>query len=226
MNTLVNAGGAIALALALLLCAATRADAHEGHNQRAEEAAAAHQEALPAHADSLSESKPHDHANHGQAEAHHATDADAASSAETNVPKPLAWLGKLHPPLTHFPIALLTAAALAELLFIRTGTAGYRHAVVFTVRLGAAAALLAAPLGWLFAGFHLVDEEWVMTAHRWAGTSMALLAVVLVALVERGELSNTRQTRFRVALFSSAALVGATGFLGGALIYGLDHYAW
>ena len=33
-------------------------------------------------------------------------------------------------------------------------------------------------------------------------------------------------TRFPIALFSAAGLVGATGFLGGALLYGLDHYAW
>jgi hypothetical protein len=65
-----------------------------------------------------------------------------------------------------------------------------------------------------------------MTAHRWAGTAMALLAVVLLALLERGELTETRQSRFRLALFSAAGLVGATGFLGGALLYGLDHYAW
>jgi uncharacterized membrane protein len=226
MNTLLNAGGAVALALALLLCAATPAGAHEAHQQKAEESAGAHEEAPLTESHVAAESKPHDHANHGQTEDDHAIVSDETPQAESNVPKPLAWLGKFHPPLTHFPIALLTAAALAELLFMRTQKAGYRQAVLFTVRLGAAAALLAAPLGWFFAGFHLVDEEWVMTAHRWAGTAMALLAVVLLALLERGELTETRQSRFRLALFSAAGLVGATGFLGGALLYGLDHYAW
>ena len=32
------------------------------------------------------------------------------------VPRPLAWLGKFHPPAVNFPIAMLTAAALSELL--------------------------------------------------------------------------------------------------------------
>ena len=32
--------------------------------------------------------------------------------------------------------------------------------------------------------------------------------------------------RFCMALFVAAALVGVTGFYGGALIYGLDHLAW
>jgi hypothetical protein len=29
-----------------------------------------------------------------------------------------------------------------------------------------------------------------------------------------------------MALFAEAMLVAITGFLGGSLIYGLDHYAW
>jgi hypothetical protein len=29
-----------------------------------------------------------------------------------------------------------------------------------------------------------------------------------------------------VALFISAFLVTATGFFGGAMVYGIDHYAW
>jgi hypothetical protein len=32
--------------------------------------------------------------------------------------------------------------------------------------------------------------------------------------------------RFRGALLVGALLVGLSGFLGSALIYGLDHYAW
>jgi hypothetical protein len=27
-------------------------------------------------------------------------------------------------------------------------------------------------------------------------------------------------------LFLTAGLVGATGFFGGALVYGINHYAW
>lgn len=31
---------------------------------------------------------------------------------------------------------------------------------------------------------------------------------------------------YRLALFIGATAVAANGFLGGAMIYGLDHYAW
>ena len=38
--------------------------------------------------------------------------------------------------------------------------------------------------------------------------------------------AEIHRQRFRGALLLGAALVGVTGFLGSALIYGLDHYAW
>jgi hypothetical protein len=36
----------------------------------------------------------------------------------------------------------------------------------------------------------------------------------------------TTTTRFRAALFAAAGLVTATGFFGGAVLDGLDDYAW
>jgi uncharacterized membrane protein len=142
------------------------------------------------------------------------------------VPRPLAWLGKFHPPLTHFPIALLTAAALAELIRMRRPSVLLHHAVRFCVGLGAGGALAAAVLGWLFAGFRVADDEWVMTAHRWVGSATALSAVIVFVLCERSYAAGKPSGAFRMALFAEAILVATTGFLGGSLIYGLDHYAW
>lgn len=142
------------------------------------------------------------------------------------VPRPLAWLGKFHPALTHFPIALLSVAALAELLLLRRPSELLRHAVRFSVWAGAIGALIAAPLGWLFAGFRIVDDEWVMTAHRWLGTGVALWALVLLRQCERAYRPVASRIFFRFTLFVGAASVGCVGFLGGSLIYGLDHYAW
>ena len=210
-------GGAIALALALLLGVAATTSAHEGLKEISEAA-----REQPAAIETV-----HDHGSHG-----HSDDAEAGAphdgAPESDVPKPIRWLGKFHPPVTHFPIALLTAAALAELLFLRTGAPAYRHALHFCVRLGAAAAVLAALLGWFFSGFRLVDEEWVMTAHRWGGTSVALSSLWLLVLSSQmnDDQGAATETRFRAVLFTATGLVGATGFLGGALLYGLDHYAW
>lgn len=142
------------------------------------------------------------------------------------VPRPLAWLGKFHPPLTHFPIALLTAAALAELLAFLRPDPLYAHAARFCVLLGGLGAVAAALIGWFFGGFTLEDDEWVMTAHRIAGTATAVVAALAVVLSERFHRGRGGRRAYLAALFAAAALVGLTGFLGGALVYGLDHYAW
>ncbi len=141
------------------------------------------------------------------------------------VPRPLAWLGKFHPPAVNFPIAMFTAAALSELLLMRTGRELFFHATRFSVWVGSLGALAAATLGWFFAGFRLADEEWLMTTHRWLGTSASAWALWVLFLCERAYRKAERKT-FRLALFSATALVTTTGFFGGALLYGLDHYAW
>ncbi len=231
MNPIVSSGGATALALALLFCSTAPAVAHEAHMKKASEALgdpSASREAtlLSAPVEPVAE-KSHDHAQHGH-DAISQADAANAGAPASNLPTPIAWLGKFHPPVTHYPIALLTTAALAELLFMRTGAPAYRHALLFCVRIGAVSALVAVALGWFFAGVRLVDEDWLMTAHRWAGTSVAAFSVWLLYLAEQVRAKPPTETTalFRPALFSAAGLVGATGFLGGALLYGLDHYAW
>jgi hypothetical protein len=52
-----------------------------------------------------------------------------------------------------------------------------------------------------------------------------------MALYELSELSRSpdrRKTRicFRASLVLAVILVSVTGFLGGAVVFGLDHYKW
>jgi uncharacterized membrane protein len=206
----------------MLFGAADPISAHEEHDEKAERASSEETAAEEA-------ATPHDHADHGAPMAPQSA-GPPLEREESLLPKPLAWIGKFHPAVTHFPIALLASAVLAELLFLRTHNVAYHHVVLFCVRFGAGAAILAAALGWLFAGLRLVDDEWVMTAHRWAGTTTALLGGGLLYLVGQMESPTgpgaDARARFRIALLCAAGLVGATGFLGGALLYGLDHYAW
>jgi hypothetical protein len=108
---------------------------------------------------------------------------------------------------------------------MRTGHELFFHATRFSIWVGSIGALAAASLGWLFAGFRLADEEWLMTTHRWLGTSAAALALVALFLCERAYRSSERRA-FRLALFPLAAVVAMTDFFGGALLYGIDHYAW
>ncbi len=163
--------------------------------------------------------------------AHQHPEAEASEAAPAHpyppegVPRPLAWLGKFHPLVVHFPIAMLIAAALSELVLMRTGHELFFHSTRFAVWVGSLGAVTAAVLGWFFAGFRIADAEWLMTTHRWFGSSASALALVVLWLCERAYRKSERQA-FRLALFPLAAGVAMTGFFGGALIYGIDHYAW
>jgi len=151
----------------------------------------------------------------------------SAEQREGFVFRLIAWLGKFHPPAVNFPIAMISGAALAELLLIRTGKPLFGYAGRFCLWVGALGAVGAGVLGWFFAGFHLVDESWNMTTHRWLGTTTAAWSVVILVVGERMvRRADARRTTYRTVLFIGATLVGVTGFFGGSLIYGLTHYAW
>jgi mono/diheme cytochrome c family protein/uncharacterized membrane protein len=138
------------------------------------------------------------------------------------------WLGKFHPSMVNFPIALLTAAAVAELLRLATGQPAYHSVCRFCIWFGALTAVVAGVLGWCRADFSLTDVSWVMTTHRWLGTTTATAAVLVLVLSEvtRRPGHNGLRPAFVITLFVVAGLVLATGFFGGALVFGLDHYRW
>jgi uncharacterized membrane protein len=142
----------------------------------------------------------------------------------------LRWVGKLHPVSTHFPVGLMMAAVLAEGLGWWTRRESWLHTVRFLVAVAALGALSATALGWLNAYFSSYNKEVgaLLWWHRWLGTGTALWAALCATLAfidSCPEGSKARQ-RFRGALLLGAALVGLSGFLGSALIYGIDHYAW
>lgn len=139
------------------------------------------------------------------------------------------WLGRFHPPAVHFPIALLTAAAVAELLRLATGKPAFDAAARYCLWFAALTAVPAGILGWFAGGFHLADGSWVMAAHRWLGTSTVLWAVLVLVLseVSRRRPDHKRSLRWaRAGLLIGGGLGLITGFFGGAVVNGLDHYTW
>jgi len=167
-----------------------------------------------------------------------AGDQSAASPAKTAEAKPpmpfwkqsLRYLGRFHPVSTHFPVALMFVAVFAEGLAWWTRRESWLQTVRFLVVLGALGALSAAALGWVNAYFASYTGQLapVLMWHRWLGTGTALWSLVCAALIMISECreGTTERRRFRGALLLGAALVGISGFLGSALIYGLDHYSW
>ena len=151
-----------------------------------------------------------------------------AEPARSFFEKMIRWLGKFHPPAVHFPIALLTAAAVAEFLRVATGKPAFDAITRYCVWFGTLTTAGAGTLGWFLAGFRLTDASWVMLTHRWLGTSTVASAGLVLVLSELSCRPDRRRTRmsFRVALLVVAVLVSATGFFGGAVVFGLNHYTW
>jgi uncharacterized membrane protein len=142
--------------------------------------------------------------------------------------KLIRWLGKFHPVTVHFPMALLTFAAVADLLRVATGKPAFDAISRYCVWFGTLTATVAGTLGWFLGGFRLTDASWVMMTHRWLGTSTVVSAGLVLLLSEVSHHPGHRGARicFRVNLFVVALLVSVTGFFGGAVVFGLDHYTW
>ncbi len=140
----------------------------------------------------------------------------------------LHFYGQFHPAFTHFPVALLLVAALAELVFWLRPRRTLHQFASFNLHLGAASALVAATMGWCLAATMGLEPELRRTLfwHRWLGTATAVWAVFTILLWWWYELRSTpgRRVYYRAALFGGALLVSVTGHLGGLLVYGLDYY--
>jgi mono/diheme cytochrome c family protein/uncharacterized membrane protein len=174
-----------------------------------------------------------EHENVTPAEVEEDEDPTAVEPAEAKQPpdfieKLIPWLGRLHPAAVHFPIALLTAAAVAEFLRLATGKPAFDAASRFCTWFGALAAVAAAVLGWFAGGFRLPDTSWVLMTHRWLGTSTVPWTALILLLSEWSRQPDRHRTRmwFRVTLLGAAGLILVTGFFGGAVVFGLDHYTW
>ena len=137
-------------------------------------------------------------------------------------------LGNVHILAVHFPIALLLLAAPLEAAAVLRSSAEFAFAARANFFVGAAAALLAAGLGWIAASnSHFTgDAASILEWHRWLGTSLAVVAVVggVALLVEhRGHRCGT--LLFRTILIILPLLIPLAAHLGGSLVYGPNHLA-
>jgi uncharacterized membrane protein/YHS domain-containing protein len=139
------------------------------------------------------------------------------------------FAGRFHPATVHFPIALIAVAALFEILGAARRDRALTVAAVWLTALGASGAVAAAAMGWSAAAFSSfpADLGRVLETHRWLGLTTATAAVFAAAA---GVLSLRRgggwPFLFRLLLLAATVLVLVTGFFGGILIYGFDHYRW
>ena len=135
-------------------------------------------------------------------------------------------IGKLHPMLVHFPIALVLAAAAAELLAIITRRASWRVIAVASVRAGAATGVVTAIAGWLLTSAPFIEPTPSLTLHRWTGFVGAASAMAAALMSMRPQVQSNRSVfAYQATLFGAAAFVGIAGHLGATLVWGPD-FLW
>ncbi len=137
---------------------------------------------------------------------------------------PFQLLGRLHPMLVHFPIALLLVAVVMELFTLGSFRHSFRPAIRFLVILGAVSALGSAGLGWLLAENEGMSGS-TLDLHRIIGLSSAGLSAFLLALLRKSELnpSTTSIKTYRFFLFLTGIGIGVSGHFGAALTHGEDY---
>lgn len=135
-------------------------------------------------------------------------------------------IGKLHPMLVHFPIALVLAAAGAELVAIVTRATTWRVIAVASVRAGAASAVVTAIAGWRLASAPFVEPTRTLTLHTWTGLAGAVAAAAAAVISMRPPAGSPRSMpAYQTALFGAAAFIGLAGHFGAALVWG-PNFLW
>jgi uncharacterized membrane protein len=135
----------------------------------------------------------------------------------------MALIGRMHPLLIHFPIALLLAALVAEGIRTAGGNLRWHEVAVANVRAGAVFAALAVAAGWRLALAPGMDATSVLEWHRWLGTTSAALAAAAALATSIGRGHSRRAVRiYRIALVGAGTLVAVAGHLGGLMVWGAD----
>lgn len=136
-----------------------------------------------------------------------------------------AWLdllGRLHPLMVHFPLALVIVAAIVELWRAMRRHDGPSPFAVTSVWFAAVGGVGAACSGWANAAFGGESTSVDLFLHRWGGVGVAIL---LVALAITGTTASRAghtawSGLWRMGLVLCAGIVAAVGHFGGNLVHG------
>ena len=140
----------------------------------------------------------------------------------TVFPSVMALIGRLHPVIVHFPIALLILAAAAESGAWLTRDGRWRIVAFANLRAAAVFAIPAVLAGWRLAlepGGSNAVVEW----HRWLGVcAAAATAAAALATASDDRRSLAAGWIYRAALIAATVLIIVTAHLGGVLVWGAD----
>lgn len=136
------------------------------------------------------------------------------------------FVGRLHPMVVHFPVALLVTAGFIELIRLRKSKSVGVDPAFYCLLLGCLGAIVAAVTGWINAE-DFGPEKRELFLHRWIGIGVAVTSAFacILSLLARSGTRNWARVSYRLALFTTVALVSVGGHLGGVLVHG-DDYLW
>src|SRR5574341_1254217 len=97
--------------------------------------------------------------------------------------------GKLHPGVVHFPIALISVAALFELLQMIRKRPEPAGGTLPLVGLGAVSAVVASLFGWALEEYDGVEGS-TFDLHKWVGIGATVVAVVSALLALKAKSST------------------------------------
>lgn len=220
---------ALFAALAIATMAANPAQAHREHNAAEAtpveatapdaEAPAGHDMSADHHAAAPTASDHNSEAAEPMAMDHHGE----AAIPKTGIARLIDWLGRFHPMLVHFPLALLPMAFLAILIARRRPE--WTHTAHILVVAAGLAVIPAALLGWFAGGFALAGDDSLLVVHRWLGTAIAFAGAGLALMIWRGRTQVSHPLALVALIVINIALI-VQGWYGGALVHGADHLAW
>lgn len=147
------------------------------------------------------------------AEAEHDQSVVAQSSS-------LDVLTTLHPATVHFPIALLLLAAALEAIFMVRPNSGFEPTIRVVLYFAAGGTVIAVLFGWIHTGMWMGGEA-LMQRHRWVGTGLAIVSLVLAWLASRP--NHRSRGLLRAVLTIAAVAVIFQGYWGAELSHGPDH---
>jgi uncharacterized membrane protein len=142
---------------------------------------------------------------------------------------PTLWtfFGRFHPATVHFPIAMLSAAALLEFLQIVRRKPALSPATFAMTLIGLASAVLGTLMGLANASSKVHDD--LIETHRWAGIVTTIAACGATVLVVKARSAQGKIVQAaRASLFLAMILVSVTGHWGGQISFGENYYsaAW
>ena len=130
----------------------------------------------------------------------------------------MSLIGRLHPLLVHFPIALVLTAGAAEIAETVTRAGHWRAIGVANLRAGALMAVATVIAGLELASASFEEVASSLVWHRGAGMA-ATLAAIVTALIADRQTGRSLHT-YRAMLLVTVVLMTITAHLGAALVWG------